>query len=262
MIGEPLTLALVGFGFALLLVWASRRFAVQVDERLEEVRGMLPGANCGACGYKGCEDFARALVGDPALLGQCRVLAPAERARVASYLGAKLSVEWAAAVAACSGGSKVAFGYAGERSCFAASLLQGGPTLCRYTCLGFGDCEKVCPFGAIRMVNGLPQVNWRKCTGCGLCVKACPRGVMVLLPRNAKVYVKCISPEPGKVIATSCSRGCIKCRLCERNCPRGAIKFVGDRISIDSTLCDGCGKCVEVCPRKCILWVQQPIPAR
>jgi electron transport complex protein RnfB len=264
MIEEPLSLALVGFGFSLLLVWASRRFAVQVDERVEEVRGMLPGSNCGACGFKGCEDYARALVSNPELIDRCRVLTAPERARIASYLGVKppSEVEWAVVARACAGGSKPRFTYHGERSCLAASLLQGGPTLCRYACLGMGDCERACPFGAIRMVGGLPEVDWERCKGCGICVQVCPRGVLRLIPRNSKVLVDCNSPEPGKAVVASCTKGCIKCRLCEKNCPTGAIKFVGDRISIDSTLCTGCGKCVEVCPRKVIKWVRplQPVP--
>lgn len=259
MIGEPLSLGLVGFGFSLLLVWASRRFAVQVDERVEEVTGMLPGANCGACGFKGCGDYAKALVSDPSLIDRCRVITQPERVRIASYLGTKMGqVEWAAALAACARGSKERYRYTGEKSCLAASILQGGPTSCPFSCLGFGDCEKVCPFGAIRMVNGLPSIDWKKCTGCGICVRTCPRGVLALVPRNSKVFVKCCSPQPGKAVAASCTKGCIKCRLCERNCPTGAIKFVGDRISIDSTVCTGCGKCVEVCPRKVIVWVSRP----
>lgn len=265
MIGEAFSLSLVGLGFALLLVWASRRFAVEVDEKLEEVRGRLPGSNCGACGFKGCSDYARELVKNPALIDRCKVLAPAERRALAAYLGVRETTqEWMAVLSACSDGSKKRFEYAGERRCASAHLLAGGPTSCRCSCLGFGDCEMACPFGAIRMVNGLPEIDWRKCKGCGICVKACPRGVMTMVPRNTKVYVKCVSPEPGKTVATSCTRGCIKCRLCERNCPRVAIKFVGDRIFIDPTICDGCGKCVEVCPRKCIHWAQPvlKVPAK
>jgi Na+-translocating ferredoxin:NAD+ oxidoreductase RNF subunit RnfB len=255
MIGEPLSLGLVGFGFSLLLVWASRRFAVEIDEKLEEVAGMLPGSNCGACGFKGCRDYAQALVSNPSLIDRCRVITHQERARIASYLGVKVGkVEWAAAIAACAGGSKERYQYKGERSCLAASILQGGPTSCPYACLGFGDCEKSCPFGAIEMVNGLPHIDWEKCTGCGICVQKCPRGVLTIVPRNTRVFVQCHSPQPGRVVVASCTKGCIKCKLCEKNCPTGAIKFVGDKISIDPTLCNGCGKCVEVCPRKVIVW--------
>ncbi len=252
MIGELLTLSLVGLGFGALLSWASSRFAVQVDERVEEVKSMLPGANCGACGFRGCEDYAKALVANPKLIDRCRILTPSERKRLASYLGIETGeVEWTVAVPLCSGKSKRRFEYVGERSCLSASLLEEGPTACKYACLGFGDCERACPFEAIKMVDGLPQVDWEKCKGCGLCVQACPRGVMKLLPRNAAVVVRCNSPEIGKVVVTSCDNGCIKCRLCERNCPTGAIK-VTDKVTIDYSICNACMKCVEACPRKII----------
>ena len=66
-------LALGGIGafFGLLLGLAARFFAVDTDPRIEAVREALPGANCGACAYAGCNKYAEAVVAGDALVNGC-----------------------------------------------------------------------------------------------------------------------------------------------------------------------------------------------
>lgn len=250
MIEEIILLGLLGLTFGSGLVLASRRFAVRVDKRVEKIRNHLPGLNCGACGFAGCDDFAPALVKNPSLIDACKVVSQEERRKIGEVLGIKVEEQRPkVARVMCTGGSKVAFGYHGEKECAAAADLMGGFLECKYGCLGFGDCERACPFDAIRVGNGRAVVDEDKCTGCGICVDVCPRGLIKLFPRDAKVLLRCNSPEPGKVVASACEGGCIACGLCERACPVGAIKMENNLPVIDQELCDGCGKCVEVCPR-------------
>ena len=130
-----------------------------------------------------------------------------------------------------------------------------GQKLCQFACVGFGNCERVCPFEAIRMnEEGLPVIDDKFCTGCGKCVEACPRDLLVLIPVEGRVYVGCSTHDPAKVVARLCSVGCIACKKCEQACPEEAIKVVENLAIIDYDKCTSCGKCVEACPRKIIFW--------
>lgn len=250
MMEEIIILGLLGLVFGSGLVLASRKLAVRVDRRIEKIEDLLPGANCGACGFAGCKDFAAELVNDPSLLPKCAQLAPEARREIGELLGVEVKEEKPkVAKVVCSGGSKVAFEYHGAEDCAAAAGLMGGFLECRYGCLGLGDCVRACPFGAIKVENGSAIVDENKCTGCGICVDVCPRGLIKLFPEDMKVLLRCNSPEPGKVVASACESGCIACGLCEKACPVDAIKMENNLPVIDQELCDGCGKCVEVCPR-------------
>jgi electron transport complex protein RnfB len=249
MIVEIVVLGVLGFGFSVGLVVASKKFTVTADEKLEKVKELLPGQNCGACGFAGCNEYAAALINDPSLIQGCKLMGDEEREKMAGLLGVEgKKVERPVATLLCRNGSEVKFDYKCIKSCATASGIGGGFLECKYGCLGLGDCAEACPFDAIEMVNGLPQVNIN-CTGCGLCMKACPKNVITLLPRDAKLLVRCHSPEPGKVVARVCKNGCIACGLCERACPVQAIKMANNLPVVDQATCTACGTCVEKCPR-------------
>ena len=159
----------------------------------------------------------------------------------------------------CRGGNgiaKIAFEYKGVHDCAAAKLVQQGPKFCKYGCLGFGNCVKNCPFGAMTMgANGLPQVNKTLCTGCGKCASICPNHVIELLPMSAKVAVSCSSKEVGAAARKACSAACIGCGLCMRNCShKGGVKVVNHLAMVDPAICHECEEatCVTKCPTKAI----------
>ncbi|MEW6221934.1 MAG: RnfABCDGE type electron transport complex subunit B [Candidatus Hadarchaeota archaeon] len=250
MIAEVAVLGGLGFVFAVGLAIASKKLEVKVDEKLEKVKELLPGRNCGACGFASCDEYAEALVNDPSLIKGCRLVADEEREKIAEVVGSESGeAEHHCATHLCRGGSGLKFEYQGIESCAVAAGVGGGFLECKYGCLGFGDCVEACPFGAIELVNGLPQIDDEKCTGCGLCVKECPRHVIALSPRSAKLVVRCHSPEPAKVVAKACKNGCFTCNICERTCPVHAIKMENNLPVIDQATCTACGTCVEKCPR-------------
>lgn len=250
MIEEVILLALLGLAFGSGLTFASRKFAVHVDDRVEKIEDLLPGTNCGACGFGGCKDFAAALVRDPSIAQKCTQTTPEARKEIGELLGIEIGEEKPrVAAVACSGGSKEAFEYHGAESCAAAASLMGGFLECKYGCLGLGDCVRACPFNAIKVENREVSVDEERCTGCGVCVDVCPRNVIKLIPRDAKVLLVCNSPDPGKIVVSVCERGCIACGLCEKACPVNAIKMENNLPVIDQDLCNECGECVKVCPR-------------
>ncbi len=252
-----ISLGVLGLFFGLGLGLASRKFAVKVDPKVENILGALPGANCGACGMAGCCGFAEALAAGKVEPGGC---APGG-AEVATCLGSIMGVEVEAkekevARLQCQGGKAAVekFIYRGVDNCRAAALLFGGNKVCPYGCLGLGTCAEVCPFGAISLgEEGLPIIAESLCTGCGKCVRACPRGVMSLALEKALVYVFCKSREKGKQVKAACKVGCISCALCAKACSKKAIIIEDNLVRIDYNRCDGCGKCVEKCPTRCLV---------
>lgn len=251
-----LTLGFLGLLFGVGLAVASKRFAVQIDPRLEKIQGLLPGSNCGACGGAGCFGFAEDILSGKRSVDACRVSAYAVKERIAELLGQKIE-EKTKLVAApyCYGGKKVGerFLYKGIKECTAANLLLGGQKNCSFGCLGFGDCVKVCPFDAIRMSEeGMPVVDESKCKACNKCVLTCPKKLFVLVPTANRVYVACSSHDSGKDTRAACPVGCIACRKCEQVCPVDAIHVIDNLAAIDYQKCTSCGKCVEACPVKTI----------
>jgi len=244
--------------FGLILGWASKKFYVKVDERITEIEKVLPGANCGGCGFPGCSGYAEAIVEKGAPMDKCAPGGSDVAARIAEIMGAEVvEKEPEVAVVLCRGDTKASkerFDYYGVRTCGAASIIGAGQTACTVGCLGFGDCVKACPFGAMIMgEDGLPVVIRHLCKGCGKCVEACPRGVIKLMPLSAKVVVRCRNTDKGAAAKKACSVACIACKKCEKVCKFEAIKVENFLAVIDYEKCKKCGKCVSECPQDVIV---------
>ena len=256
-------LGAMGLIFGWILAFASKKLAVESDPRIGEIIGALPGANCGACGYPGCSGLAEAVVNGVAPVGAC----PVGKARVAAEIAAIMGVEFDSnakpqhARVVCQGGKAERvdrFYYMGLADCAAAGMLNGGPKVCEYGCLGLGNCVRACMFDALKINdNGLPEVNPKRCTGCGACVKACPRGLMKLIDEDQQVLVLCKSRSKGPEVRKACKVGCIGCGICAKNCPEQAITVTDYLAEINPEKCTACGICVEKCPMKTIKFVQE-----
>ncbi|MGM0607621.1 MAG: RnfABCDGE type electron transport complex subunit B [Candidatus Muiribacteriota bacterium] len=255
--------AIIGLGslgliFGLLLGIASKLFHVEVDERIEKIDEILPGSNCGACGYAGCIGLAEAIVKGKVEPDACIPGGEEVMEKICDIMGKKGTQSTKkVAFLKCKGSNidtKDIFLYSGIKDCKAAQLVSGGFKACEYGCLGYGTCEKVCPFDAI-FVNeetGLVEINEEKCTGCGKCIKECPRNVLSLVPCDSKVRVTCNSEDKGAKVKKICERGCIGCRICQKVCPFDAVTITNNIAYIDYSLCRNCNLCYEKCPVKVI----------
>ena len=245
----------IGLLAAILLVVASKLMAVPVDEKAVQVRECLPGANCGACGFSGCDGYAAALSKGEAQNGLCTPGGKAAAEKIAALLGGEADVEEKYAVVRCIGSSDYTedkMEYVGIKTCAAASLVAGGSSSCRFGCLGYGDCAAACPSNAIEVCNGVAHVKHALCTGCGICTGVCPRKIISVVPKKQQAVVVCSNCDRGPAVMKVCKVGCIGCGKCMKTCPQGAIKVENFCARVDPSLCTGCGACAEVCPRKCI----------
>lgn len=238
----------------------SKIFAVEIDPKEEGIADLLPGANCGACGFAGCRGLAAAIAAGTADVKGCPVCGDKEMAEIASILGVELIEDPLGPKIArvlCGGGCDKAvdkFEYSGVADCTAAVIVSGGAKSCVYGCIGLGTCEKVCPFDAIIMNDrDLPVVDPDKCTGCMICVTACPKEVIGMVPKAASVIFNCHSKDKGKAVKGVCSVGCISCGACERVCPFNAVKVTDGYVENDFSKCVHCGLCVLNCPTKTIV---------
>ncbi|MBQ8341806.1 MAG: RnfABCDGE type electron transport complex subunit B [Clostridia bacterium] len=249
-------LAALGAFFGVALAIASRVFAVKVDERIPLVRDVLPGANCGGCGYSGCDALATAIVEGKAPCGACPVCDDVSVAKIATVMGVTAQKQQKKrAQIMCMGSDEVAlkkYLYEGVRDCVSATRLAGGDKLCAYGCLGLGSCVSACKFNAIKIQNSLAIVDPERCSGCGACADTCPKQLIRLVPYDAPYAVACMSREVGGTVTKQCKVGCIGCGLCQRVCEAGAITVKDHLAEIDPMRCVGCGKCAEKCPRKSI----------
>ena len=251
-----LVIAVIAVLVAVGLVFTGKKFAVAVDEREVAVREKLPGNNCGACGYAGCDALAAAISKGEAPVNACPVGGAPVAQEIGDIMGTTAgSVERKTAFVACKGTCEVTKNqgnYVGIRDCRAAVLSGINVTDCNYGCLGFGSCAEVCPEQAISVQSGVAVVNRNRCVSCGLCVKACPRGLISLIPESRVVRVQCSNRDKGPVVRKICSAGCIGCGLCAKQCEFGAIEFDGTLARVNPEKCTLCGKCAAKCPAKVI----------
>ena len=231
-------------------------FSVEKDPKLQQICDCLPGANCGACGYKGCEDYANAVASGKAQTNLCVPGSQQVTDQLSEIMGVNAgSVESNVAFVACNGNceatSKKA-DYVGVESCRGASMLFGGDSSCSFGCLGLGDCAKACPSDAICLYDGIAHVNPDKCFGCGKCVNTCPKNIITLIPANASTVVMCSNKQKGADARKACKNACIGCMKCMKTCTKGAITVKNNLASVDYSKCDRCGECVEVCVTSCL----------
>jgi Na+-translocating ferredoxin:NAD+ oxidoreductase RNF subunit RnfB len=268
-----LTLGVVAAVFATILFFTAKKFHVEEDPRVNEVTEMLPGINCGACGFPGCPGMATALVeaadtGDISHLN-CPPGGQDTMKKIGEYFGLDTgSAKPTVAVLRCGGSCELApakSSYDGPKSCAIAHSTFAGESGCPFGCVGYGDCEVACPFDAISMnpVTGLPEVDQEKCTSCGACVEACPRNLFEIRPvgrRSRRVFVNCRNTEPAIVAKKNCAVACIGCGLCKKTCDNivQAITIENNLAYIDPDKCIACGQCVPVCPTNAIAATFEP----
>jgi len=269
-----ISLSGIGLACAALIAVASKMMFVQVDARVEKICDCLPGVNCGACGFSGCEGYADALVKGEIASNLCPPGGSETCNQINSILGINDGEELAnmTAIIHCLGDCEIMkdkLDYAGIHTCFAAKQLYGGQGACTFGCIGYGDCVSVCPSNAICVENNLAHIDSRRCSGCAVCQKVCPTGVISVISLKEGqtrpiedssgeksfryVAVLCKNTEKGSKLKDKCSRGCIGCMKCVKACPEEAITISESLAVIDHSKCNGCGKCVDVCVKKCIV---------
>jgi len=253
-----LAMGAIGLFLGILLAFASKIFAVEKDERAEAITEVLPGANCGSCGYAGCSAYAAAISSKGAKINACSPGGQQVADAIAEIMGVQAeAVEEKCAVVLCHGETETAtdkYIYEGIEDCSLEATLQGGGhKACAYGCLGFGSCAEVCQNNAIKIENGIAVVDYDKCGGCGECEQACPKKLIKIVKKSTKYIVKCSSCDKGADMKAKCSVGCIGCKICEKNCPVQAITVENNHAVIDYDKCIGCGICAEKCPKKIII---------
>lgn len=268
-----IVLGVIAILAAAVLYVCSKKFAVYEDPRIGQVAEILPGANCGGCGFPGCSGMADALVKgcDAGSIDglNCPVGGAEVMTKVADLLGMAIAnSDPKVAVVRCNGTCanrpKIAE-YKGLRTCAAMHSCGAGETACGYGCLGCGDCVAVCQFGAISInpETGIAEVDEEKCTACGACVKACPRNIIELRkkgPKGRRVYVSCVNKDKGPAAMKACAAACIGCGKCQKECAFEAITIANNVSYIDPDKCRLCRKCEKVCPTHAIIAVNFPAP--
>lgn len=246
-----------GLFIGLFLGIAAKKFEVEVDEKEVKVRELLPGANCGGCGYAGCDALAKAIAEGKSAVNACPVANQAIHDQIADVMGlTSEATEKKVAYVKCAGTcdkTEVKYEYYGVQDCKKAFMVPGkGNKKCGYGCMGFGSCVKVCAFDAIHIVNGIAVVDKEKCSGCSKCTAECPTKIIEMVPAKAKTLVGCSSYDKGKDVKAACSAGCIGCKMCTKVCEFDAIHVENNLAYIDYSKCTNCGKCAAVCPVKVI----------
>lgn len=247
-----LIFASLGILAGVLLTVVSKIFAVETDSRIEEVNEALPQVNCGACGFSGCSDYARAIVEESAPSNLCKPGGNITASKIANIMGVNAEeTEKLVAVVRCSGSCETEnkdFDFNGYNTCRNAKRFYGGEWACKYGCLGYGDCAEVCPTNAVSINDGLASISPKKCIGCGLCTKACPNNIIDMRKIGKFADVKCSSKDIGKIVRVVCKSGCIGCKICEKQCEFDAIHVIDNIARVDYEKCSGCGKCADKCP--------------
>lgn len=252
-------IASIGLVAAVSLALADKYLSVREDPRIGMITAALPGANCGGCGFPGCDGYARALVAGTAPVGACAAITSDGAAEISNILGVDASsTERRVAVVKCCGTRSEAIrvgDYNGICDCNVAAATAGGDKGCTYGCLGYGACANVCPKSAITIVDGLAKVDKRLCIGCGKCVSVCPKRVIALVPASATMHVLCNNPEKGPQVRKVCGVGCIGCRLCEKNSggkEANHFTFNGFLACVNYSIPPSDSQIAAKCPAKCI----------
>ena len=255
-ISAVLIVAGVGLIIGIILAIASAVMAVPKDEKVEALTEALPGANCGACGYSGCEGYAKALANGEAKVGACSPGGEECANALAAILGVEAGpVERKVALVHCMGSCDNAdtkMEYQGMNSCAAAAAIHGGSSMCNFGCIGLGDCVAVCPYGAIDICNGVAHINPELCKGCSMCVAACPKKIISFVSYKNQTVVRCSNTDKGALARKACKVACIGCKKCEKLCEAEAIKVTNFKAVVDPEKCSVCNKCVSACPQGCI----------
>ena len=258
-IGGLVLLGSIGLFFGIGLALAAHKFAVEVNPKVEAVKEVLAGAQCGGCGFAGCEAYAEAVVNDPDVPPNlCFPGKSSVAEAVAQITGKQMgAMEDLVAVVHCARSIRKdykKYDYIGYGRCSGANLAFAGPTDCQYGCVGFGECAGACPFDAITMENHFPVIDEDLCVGCGTCVKTCPKHLITLVPKKARVVVRCSTRNTGKLAHQICEAGCMHCQSCIRDCPAEAVDLVDGIIRIDHHKCLDYGQqCDEACIKACFM---------
>ena len=252
-----LVLGVLGGIFGAILAIASKVFHVEVDPKEAAVRECLAGANCGGCGFPGCDGYAAAVAAGKAPVNKCVAGGAASAEAIARIMGVTAEAEEKkVAFVPCSGTeghAELRFNYSGPVDCRAAMLFGGKSNkTCTFACIGMGNCVKACQFDAMHIVDGVAKADRSKCVGCGACVDACPKSIIKLIPESQRVMPVCGNKDKGAKVMKMCDFGCIGCMKCQRECPAEAIKVVDNLAVIDVDKCSQCGHCAEICPRHII----------
>ena len=252
----------IGLLAGIILAVASHLFHVKEDEKKLKLRECLPGINCGACGYKGCDDYAEAMANGTAKPNLCIPGAADVSHGLAEILGVeaeqpKQLVAFVHCNGNCEATTKKAV-YDGVQTCKAAAMVYGGPDACSYGCMGYGDCAAACPSNAICIKDGIAHVDASFCVGCGLCTTVCPKKIITLIPQETVAAVMCSSHDKGADAKKACQSACIGCKKCEKVCPTKAIQVNNNLATIDYDQCIKCRVCVEECPTHCLKTVVFP----
>ena len=247
---------ILAFVLGLALGFFKQFFAVREDPLIGEIRQLLPGANCGACGFPGCDGYAAAIAAQKAGISACPVGGKAAAEKLSALVGGSAEVTPQVAVLACRGVKDKALArgeYVGVKSCRASKISTGSIKACSWGCQGFGDCVLVCKFDAISMGSqGVPIIDYGKCTGCRACSAECPQHIIRIVPKalNGAIPLCSNLNVLKSMVAKNCKNGCIKCELCVKNCPEQCIKMANGIPVVDNSKCTSCGNCVTKCPIK------------
>ncbi|RLD54728.1 MAG: electron transporter RnfB, partial [Bacteroidetes bacterium] len=255
-----IVLGILGLIYGLILAFASIKFHVEIDPKIEQITEVLPNANCGACGFAGCSAYAEAIVEKGVEINRCAPGGENVTKQIADIMGTEATTqERKIAVIHCQSGGEnntyFRYKYEGVNTCKAIVLISEGPNLCNYGCVYQNDCIEACKFDALSLdKNGMRIVDIEKCTGCGACVRACPRNLIELVPVSKKVHILCSSHDRGIVAKKNCGNqtACIGCGLCAKKCPVNAIEIKDNLAVIDYEKCISCGQCALVCPTNAI----------
>ncbi len=251
--------ASIGLIAGIILSIAAVIMHVPVDEKAEALLEALPGANCGACGFSGCSGYATAMAKGEAEVGMCPPGGEECATACGVILGVSAVIEKQTAIVHCIGSYDVTadkMDYDGIKSCSASAFLAGGISSCRFGCMGMGDCERACPYGAVVIRRGVALIDPYLCKACAKCVTACPKNLITIVPFKKQAFVRCSNCDRGAGVTKICKVGCIGCMKCVKVCEDKAITVTSFKATVDPKLCTGCGKCVDVCPRKIIDMVE------